>query len=114
LQKGLRRVDNQLVPRARMVLMVAKGAAFVIAGFAALLGGGLVCIASTVGLCAAVCVLLYGTGHLLAYVFGFGFTWGLVIACWFLLVAPVVGALAHDVWMIRRLAVAKVSLTSEL
>jgi hypothetical protein len=37
-------------------LTVAKGAAFVVAGFAALLGGGLVCIASTVGVCAAVCV----------------------------------------------------------
>jgi hypothetical protein len=102
------------VPLARIALTVAQGAAFVVAGFAALLGGGLVCIASTVGVCAAACVLLYGTGHLLAYVFGFGLMWGLVIACWFLLVAPVVGALVHDLWMIRRLAEAKVSLTSEL
>jgi hypothetical protein len=97
-----------------MVLTVAKGAAFAIAGVAALLGGGLVCIASTVGLCAAVCVLLYGAGHLFAYVFGFGFIWGLVTACWLLLVAPVAGALVHDVWMIRRLAAVKASLTSEL
>jgi hypothetical protein len=102
------------VPFPRIALTVAQGAAFVVAGFAALLGGGLVCIASTVGVCAAACVLLYGTGHLLAYVFGFGLMWGLVIACWFLLVAPVVGALVHDLWMIRRLAEAKVSLTSEL
>jgi hypothetical protein len=102
------------VPRARMVLTVAKGTAFAVAGFAALLGGGLVCIASTVGVCGAVCVLLYGAGHLFVYVFGFGFMWGLVTACWLLLVAPVVGALVHDVWMIRRLAAAQGSLTSEL
>jgi hypothetical protein len=95
------------------VLTVAKGAAFAVAGFAALLGGGLVCIASTVGLCAAVCVLLYGAGHLFAYVFGFGFMWGLVTACW-LLLGPVIGALVHDLWMIRRLAAANGSLTSEL
>jgi hypothetical protein len=107
-------VNNQLVPLARMVLTLAKGAAFAAGGFAALLGGGLVCIASTVGVCAAVCVLLYGAGHLFAYVFGVGFMWGLVTACWLLLVAPIVGALVHDVWMIRRLAVAKGSLTSEL
>jgi hypothetical protein len=99
------------VPLARTALTVAKGAAFAVAGFAGLLGGGLACIASTVGVCAAVCVLLYGTGHLLAYLFGFGFMWGLVIACWLLLVAPVVGALVHDLWMIRRLATAQGSLT---
>jgi hypothetical protein len=97
-----------------MVLAVARGAAFAVAGFAALLGGGLVCIVSTVGVCAAVCVLLYGAGHLFAYAFGFGFMWGLVTACWLLLVPPVAGALAPDVWMIRRLAAANGSLTSEL
>jgi hypothetical protein len=95
-----------------MVLTVSKGAPFAVAGFAALLGGGLVCIASTVDVCAAVCLLLYGAGHLFAYLFGFGFMWGLVTACWLLLVAPVVGALVHDLWVIRRLAAANGSLTS--
>jgi hypothetical protein len=97
-----------------MLLTVTKGALVAVAGFGALLGGGIVCIASTVGVCAVVCVLLYGAAHLFAYVFGFGFMWGLVAACWLLLVAPVVGALVHDLWMIRRLASARASLTIEL
>jgi hypothetical protein len=114
LAEGRRRAENDLVPGTRMVLSAARGAIFAVAGLAGLLGGALACIAATVGVCAAVCVLLYGAAHLFAYVFGFGFMWGLVTACWVLLVAPVVGALAHDVWMIRRLELAKDSLTSEL
>jgi hypothetical protein len=101
------------VPGARILLAVGKGAVFTVAGFAALLGGGLMCIASTVGVCAALGLLLYAAAHFFAYLFGFGFIWGLVTACWLLLVAPVLGALVHDVWMIRRLALAKDSLITE-
>jgi hypothetical protein len=79
-----------------MALTVVKGAAFVVAGFAALLGGGLACIASIVGVCAAVCVLLYGTGYLLAYSSASGSCGDSWSPAGFLLVAPVVGALAHE------------------
>jgi hypothetical protein len=106
-------VKNQRVPGAQMVLTLVRGGLFTLAGFAALLGGGLVCIASTVGVCAAVCVLLYGAAHLFAYLFGFGFMWGLVIACWLLLVVPPVGALIHDLWMIRLLRLAAGSPTTK-
>jgi hypothetical protein len=96
-----------------MALMLARGGFFTLAGFAALLGGGLACIAATVGVCAVVGVLLYGVAHLFAYLFGFGFMWGLVIACWLLLVVPPVGALIHDLWMIRLLRLAAESPTAE-
>jgi hypothetical protein len=101
------------VPGARMVAALARGAAFIFACFAALLGGGLACIAATVGVCALVGVVLYGAAHLFAYLFGFGFMWGLVIACWLLLVVPPIGALIHDLWMIRLLRLASGSPTTE-
>jgi hypothetical protein len=101
------------VPGARPVLTLARGAAFTFACFAALLGGGLACIAATVGVCAAVGVLLYGAAHLFAYLFGFGFMWGLVLACWLLLVVPPLGALIHDLWMLRLLRLAAGSPTPE-
>lgn len=94
-------MDNQHVPGGRIALMLVRGIFLVFASFAALLGGGLACIAATVGVCAGVGVLLYGAAHLFVYVFGFGFIWGLVIACWLLLVVPPVVALIHDLWMIR-------------
>jgi hypothetical protein len=96
-----------------MVATLARGAAFTFACFAALLGGGLACIAATVGVCALVGVVLYGAAHLFAFLFGFGFMWGLVIACWLLLVAPPIGALIHDLWMIRLLRLAAGSPTTE-
>jgi hypothetical protein len=106
-------VKNQRVPGARMVLTLVRGGLFTFAGFAGLLGGGLACIAATVGVCAVVGVLLYGAAHLFAYIFGFGFMWGLVIASWLLLVVPPVGALIHDLWMIRLLRLAAGSPTTE-
>ena len=106
-------MDNRRVPGARIVVSLARGAAFTLACFAALLGGGLACIAATVGVCAVVGVLLYGAAHLFAYVFGFGFMWGLVIACWLLLVVPPVAALIQDLWMIRLLRLAAGSGTTE-
>jgi hypothetical protein len=96
-----------------MVLTLVRGGLFTFAGFAGLLGGGLACIAATVGVCAVVGVLLYGAAHLFAYIFGFGFMWGLVIASWLLLVVPPVGALIHDLWMIRLLRLAAGSPTTE-
>jgi hypothetical protein len=106
-------VDNPRVPGARNVVTLARGAAFTFACFGALLGGGLACIAATVGVCAVVGVVLYGAAHLFAYLFGFGFMWGLVIACWLLLVVPPVGALIHDLWMIRLLKLEAASPTTE-
>jgi hypothetical protein len=107
-----RRVDNQRMPGARILLTVARGAAFTFAGFAARLGGGVACIAATVGVCAAVSFALYGAARLFAYLFGFGFRWGLVTASWLLLVVPPVGALIQDIRMRRRLALPKGSLTA--
>jgi hypothetical protein len=104
LAEGRRRTDNQPVPGARVVLTLARGVFFTFAGSAALLGGGLALIASTVGVCAVVGVLLYALAHLFGYAFGIGFRWGLVIACWLFLVVPPVGALVHDVRMHRKLA----------
>jgi hypothetical protein len=97
-----------------MIVSLARGAVYTIGGLGALLAGGLACIAATVGVCAAVGLLLYGAAHLFAYLIGFDFIWGLVTACWLLLMAPVVGALAHDVWMIRRLATLNGSATTDL
>ena len=96
-----------------MVPTLIRGAFFTFVGFAALLGGGLTLIASTVGVCAAVGVLLYGLSHLFAYAFGIGFRWGLAIAIWLLLVIPPVGALIHDLRMIRKLGMPENSPTTE-
>ena len=81
------------------MLTVARGAFVTFASSAALLAGGLTVIA----VCAAVGVFLYGLAHLFALVFGIGFRWGLVVACWLLLVAPPVGALVHDIRTHRKL-----------
>jgi hypothetical protein len=101
------------VPGARIVLTLARGAFFTFAGAAALLGGGLALIASTAGVCAAAGVLLYGLAHLFAYAFGIEFRWGLVVACWLLLVVPPVVALVHDLRMIRKLALPETPPTTE-
>jgi hypothetical protein len=85
------RLENHRVPGARVFLIPVHVALWTLAGCIALVGGGLAGIASTVGVCAAVGVLLYGAAHLLGFIFGFGFMWGLVIACWILLVGLVVG-----------------------
>jgi hypothetical protein len=95
------------VPGARIVLAVARGAFITFAASAALVACGLTLVA----VCAAVGVLLYGLAHLFAFGFGIEFRWGLVIACWLLLVVPPVWALTHDLRMHRRLAVLEKSPT---
>lgn len=87
------------MPGARIVLTVARGAFITFASSAALLAGGL----SVIAVCAAVGILLYSLAHLFAYLFGIEFRWGLVIACWLLLVVPPIGALVHDLRMHRKL-----------
>jgi hypothetical protein len=85
----------------------------VFAGCAALVGGGVTLVAATVGVCAAAGLVLYEFAHLFAYAFGVSFRWGLVSACGLLLVGLPVGALIHDVRMIRRLALPEESATEE-
>ena len=87
------------MPGARMVLSLARGAFISFASSAALLVGVLVIVA----VCGAAGVVLYGLAHLFAFVFGIGFRWGLVVACWLVLVSPPLGALAHDLRMHRKL-----------
>jgi hypothetical protein len=95
-----------------VVRAFARGAFFVFACVAVLLGSALTLIASTVGVCAAVGFLLYGLAHLVAYVFGVSFRWGLVSACGLLFLGVTGGALINDLWMIRKLSPARVSAPS--
>jgi hypothetical protein len=101
------------MPVVRAVLTFARGVFFVFACVAVLLGGALTLIASTVGVCAVVGVLLYGVVHLFAYFFGISFRWGLVSACGLLFVGVTVGALINDLRMIRRLALPRVGPAAE-
>jgi hypothetical protein len=61
----------------RLTLKLARGMFFVSAGFGVLLGGGIILVAATAGVCAAAVVTLYGAAHLFADLFGFSFRWGL-------------------------------------
>jgi hypothetical protein len=60
------------------------------------------CLLAFLALCAAVGFVLYGSAHLFAYAFGIEFRWGLVIACWLLLVGVPLAAVVHD-WRTHRM-----------
>jgi Ni/Fe-hydrogenase subunit HybB-like protein len=87
------------VPDARLGAIIA-GAFVSFATSAALFACLLVFLAS----CSALGFVLYGSAHLLAYAFGIEFRWGLVVACWILLIGAPAGAFVHDWRMHRRLA----------
>lgn len=93
----------------RIVLTFIRGAFVPFVSSAAVMASGLAIIT----VCAAVGLVLYGLADLFAFAFGIGFRWGLVIACWLLLVVPPVGALVHDWRTHRRLALPKSSPTRE-
>jgi hypothetical protein len=101
------------VPGARTVATLARGALFVCASLGALVGGGITLIAATVGVCAAGGLVLYEVARLFAYAFSVSFRWGLVCVCGLLLVGLPLGALIHDVRMIRRLTSPEVSPTRD-
>ena len=67
---------------------------FVFASFGLLLGGGIILVAATVGICAAGLVILYAVAHLFADLFGISFRWGLVTSCGLLFLGCAVGG--HD------------------
>jgi Ni/Fe-hydrogenase subunit HybB-like protein len=87
------------VPAARLGAIIA-GAFVSFATSAAVFACLLVFLAA----CAVLGFVLYGSAHLLAYAFGIEFRWGLVIACWILLIGAPAGAFVHDWRMHRRLA----------
>jgi hypothetical protein len=101
------------MPGVRAVFVLSRRLLFVLAGAVALLGGGLTLIAATVGVCAAVGVALYGVAQLFAHLFGISVRWGLVSAVGLLFLGVTAGALIHDLWAIRALALAKVAPTED-
>jgi hypothetical protein len=58
LRRGRRRADNRRVLATRLTLKLARGMFFVSAGFGVLLGGGIILVAATAGVCAAAVVTL--------------------------------------------------------
>ena len=52
-------------------MTLARGMFFVFASFGLLLGGGIILVAATVGVCAAGVDILYGAAHVFADLFGF-------------------------------------------
>jgi hypothetical protein len=80
----------------RLTLKLARGMFFVSAGFGVLLGGGIILVAATAGVCAAAVVTLYGAAHLFADLFGFSFRWGLVTSCGLLFLGCALGGMIHD------------------
>jgi hypothetical protein len=85
------------VPAARMAIALTRGMFFVVASLALLLGGGITLIVATVGVCAAVGVILYEVAHLFAHLFGFSFRWGLVASCGLLFLGCAMGGMIHDI-----------------
>jgi hypothetical protein len=80
----------------RRVQAFGGAVVLILAGYIALIGGGILLLVAIVGTCAAVLGLLYGVADLSVYLFGFSFRWGLVTACGLLFVGTAVGGLIHD------------------
>ena len=78
----------------RLTLTLARGMFFVFTSFGLLLGGGVILVAATAGVCAAAVVILNGVAHLFADLFGFSFRWGLVTSCGLLFLGVCCGR--HD------------------
>ena len=97
LAEERRRADNRRVLATRLTLTLARGMFFVFASFGLLLGGGIILVAATVGVCAAGVAVLYGAAHLFADLFGFSLAWGLVTSCGLLFLGCAVGGMIHDI-----------------
>ena len=97
LRKGRRRADNRRVLATRLTLTLARAMFLVFASFGLLLGGGIILVAATVGVCAAVLAIVYGAANLFADRLGFSFRWGLVTSCGLLFVGCAVGGIIHDI-----------------
>jgi len=78
-------------------MTLVRGMFFVFASFGLLLGGGIILVAATAGVCAVGVVILYEAAHLFAYLFGFSFRWGLTTSCGLLVLGCAVGGIIHDV-----------------
>ena len=81
----------------RLTMTLAKGMFFVFATFGLLLGGGIILVAATVGVCAAGVAILYGGAHVFADLFGFSIAWGLVASCGLLFLGCAAGGMIHDI-----------------
>jgi len=69
----------------------------VLASFLLLVGGGVVLVTFVAGSTAAGVGLLVYAGQFFAFLFGFPFRWGLVMACALLVVGCAAAGLVHDV-----------------
>jgi hypothetical protein len=67
------------------------------ASFGLLLGGGVILVAATVGVCAVGLAIVYGAARLFANVLGLPFRWGLVTSCGLLFFGCAVGGMIHDI-----------------
>jgi hypothetical protein len=81
----------------RLTLTLARAMFFLFASFGLLLGGGIILVAATVGVCAAGLAIVYGAAHLFADLLGFSFRWGLVTSCGLLFLGCAVGGMIHDI-----------------
>jgi hypothetical protein len=78
---------------ARLTLTLARGTFFLFTSFGLLLGGGVILVAATAGVCSAAVVILYGVAHLFADLFGFSLRWGPVTSCGLLFLGCAVGGM---------------------
>jgi len=81
----------------RLTMTLARGMFFLFASFGLLLGGGIILVAATVGVCAAGVAILYGAAHIFADLFGFSIAWGLVTSCGLLFLGCASGGMIHDI-----------------